>query len=608
MSVRVKLLDGYSSIDEQYANMIPEGKLVRLNQDGNLSMKFTKKEFADFKHWFMTSESIENRRTRSKVAAIFVSIYEPLINRKPTMIELFTYSRIGKGYLDQVGAIEMHRANIESIGYSFDFSKMGSGKTFIAMAIASLMDATVLIVCPDSVIAKWNSLSLLFNIPILYSPIPYTSLVTKGTRVPNFPKDTLFLREGKKVIDISNEVRNDVANILDSGNLLVIYDEIHDVRNKSANKSRGAAILSGALVNMGAKFMGLSGTPNMTTDMTWLTRGLSIGLAYPHEDWYDYKMIYVGIPEYRPTGVLNLVDMVRNNNELRELARKETVKYKLNYNAFDDIVDNDPEEVYYRKKILVSFVNSVLSAIFTGYHVIIEWASPDVVVYVRDLPVPSDPEDRKIVVENLTILKIILDQRQDLGKMQKGDIGTIMGALNTLSYYRAKAVMDDMIDAYDNGEHIVWSAFSKDANNYVANEFEHITGKEPLKIYDKYGKNPKRRAVIKEFQERGPRMLVANPEPISTGIDLDDKYGDQPRTVYASIHFGPERFFQFVTRFLRRDSKSDPLIYLPLFKFEDISEDTIINKMISQFWSHELLVGSNVKFEGLDVIHDMFAN
>jgi len=72
----------------------------------------------------------------------------------------------------------------------------------------------------------------------------------------------------------------------------------------------------------------------------------------------------------------------------------------------------------------------------------------------------------------------------------------------------------------------------------------------------------KRYDLLKPFQENNDdmRLIIANMDVLSTGIDLDDKDGKFPRYVFASPNYKTMVIQQMTYRFLRADTKSDTTI------------------------------------------------
>lgn len=72
-----------------------------------------------------------------------------------------------------------------------------------------------------------------------------------------------------------------------------------------------------------------------------------------------------------------------------------------------------------------------------------------------------------------------------------------------------------------------------------------------------------KKGLIDSFQnDRTKKLLIVNIKSINTGIDLDDKRGDERRVVFIIPDFKFSEVIQFMYRFKRLDSKSEPIIFL----------------------------------------------
>lgn len=69
--------------------------------------------------------------------------------------------------------------------------------------------------------------------------------------------------------------------------------------------------------------------------------------------------------------------------------------------------------------------------------------------------------------------------------------------------------------------------------------------------------------IIDEFQNNDKyKLLITNIGCINTGVDLDDKIGNQPRVVFIIPNFKFSETIQFMYRFKRLNSKSEPFIFM----------------------------------------------
>lgn len=88
-----------------------------------------------------------------------------------------------------------------------------------------------------------------------------------------------------------------------------------------------------------------------------------------------------------------------------------------------------------------------------------------------------------------------------------------------------------------------------------------------------------RGAVIALFQKPTTqyRVLICNIVVCNSGIDLDDKHGMFPRTVFVSPIYNTITLYQLCHRFLRIDSKSSPEVYMVYGS--ETPEHSIINSL-----------------------------
>lgn len=121
--------------------------------------------------------------------------------------------------------------------------------------------------------------------------------------------------------------------------------------------------------------------------------------------------------------------------------------------------------------------------------------------------------------------------------------------------------------------------------NYTDNIFKTCKALEqynPLVIYGKTT-NKQRRECLELFQrpDTEHRVLIVNSAVCSTGIDLDDKHGGFPRTVFISPNFNIIQLYQLGHRFLRfSDTKSSTRMYMVFASHA--SEARIIKKYVQK--------------------------
>lgn len=94
-------------------------------------------------------------------------------------------------------------------------------------------------------------------------------------------------------------------------------------------------------------------------------------------------------------------------------------------------------------------------------------------------------------------------------------------------------------------------------------DFETFCCNNKLKYLKINGSVKNKEEVINTFQNNADeKLLIINTASLNTGVDLDDKVGDTPRLIFLIPNFRFGEMLQFLYRFKRKDSKSEPKICL----------------------------------------------
>lgn len=99
-------------------------------------------------------------------------------------------------------------------------------------------------------------------------------------------------------------------------------------------------------------------------------------------------------------------------------------------------------------------------------------------------------------------------------------------------------------------------------------------------IFNGQVRKENRAALVDKFQEPNlnHRLFIGNIAASSTGIDLDDKYGEYPRYAFASPNYNILDLHQLTRRFVRLDTKSTAVFR---FFYGDVArkETSILNAL-----------------------------
>lgn len=140
-----------------------------------------------------------------------------------------------------------------------DTSSMRSGKTYVALWLAQKFNLKLFIVCPVTTMSVWKKTAIEYGVEVV-DIISYQSL--RG-QTDHQPKNN-FLDRTDEIIGKNKKTEftatQDYLDLLPDG-ILLIYDEVHNIKNNSAQYKACRALVE-ALINSetGSRFALLSGT------------------------------------------------------------------------------------------------------------------------------------------------------------------------------------------------------------------------------------------------------------------------------------------------------------------------------------------------------------
>jgi superfamily II DNA or RNA helicase len=421
----------------------------------------------------------------------------------------------------QVSHFSNIKSKLQKYSFCIDISPLGSGKTYVSAILSRDYEKTYVISTPN-VLTKWKQMK-------------------------TDHKLNVELYTFRKASDIH----------LEPG-CLVIIDEFHNFKNPSKQTIAFTGMLDDFSLSGGdldsVHMLCLSSTPfdkkshvqNITKvmglyrlDLSWYCKST--------QQWYFY-------------GYHQFITNLTNKNIINDTDKKNLLfpsRKNLEHNMF----------VLFeciKKKVSVKMQN-----IDNGYKCDITDVFKDTVKGFGPL------EDMKNLV--IKVRKNQIDGGQVMTK--------ISSICLDLEFYKTEDYIKDILKAYrDNPKHkIVMLLNYHKSINFVSKLLEKlgisyfcITGNTPKNIMSEY---------LKEFQSDTlhKRFLIGNLKVLSTGIDLDDKFGNRKRIVYVSPSFNSIDLYQSMARFHRFDTKSDSVVYIMYIKYIDLSEERLINNLKQKF-------------------------
>jgi len=152
----------------------------------------------------------------------------------------------GLAFLDSDQATHYERCKriLTSYGFYIDQSVMGSGKTYVALALAQSLGLTLLVIGPKSSLAMWEEKAKEYHVP-MHSTLSYQSLTGMGKGQPKHG----HLLKTRERDDNGDETISYTPNpswsetCAGSQGLLVVLDEAHNCKNPGNKEKASGALL-----------------------------------------------------------------------------------------------------------------------------------------------------------------------------------------------------------------------------------------------------------------------------------------------------------------------------------------------------------------------------
>jgi superfamily II DNA or RNA helicase len=419
----------------------------------------------------------------------------------------------------------------------FDMSSMGAGKTYTSTQLAlDLGFKHIITICPVSTEAKWGSMRKYgAKIDYIMSYQALRSVKNKQPkhglleRIDSYDEESntsfTFFNPTAKLIDMLKE------------GTLVILDEAQHIKNKNDQFLATQAIAKAVNESKSSsRMLLLSGTP------------------------IDKEEQAVNIMQMmRIIRSTKLFNYNKKDSRLTLYGAKEVVNYCM-------YIDEDKTEAFVRShpwrpenivhNCYLLFQNIIKPAISSAM------PSPPLDIDCKNGYYVINPEaDRKELMKAIAELHSSLryDERREMVTYTESSFGSITRSLKKIELAKIRSmarVARDVLESDPNSKVGLFATYveSLDILQDLLGDYN------PLRLDGSVNKN-KRQEVIDKFQEGNlkHRVIIANLQVASTGIDLDDKFGTFPRYAFAIPKYNILEMHQLTRRFLRLDSKSNPI-------------------------------------------------
>jgi hypothetical protein len=492
----------------------------------------------------------------------------------------------------QVDHFQRIKDIMQKFNFAQDLSMAGAGKTYTSAKLSLDPDMKfkhVIVVCPVSVQYKWLEMKERFGINII-EIISFCSV--RSTKCKQPKHGFLFRRDYRNTTldeDTGRTITMDHVEFhptepylkLVADGLLLIIDEIQNIKNVSAQFSSCQALIR-PIINMKtqSRVLLLSGSPIDKKDqVVTMLRGVHIMKSdrlsgYDPQrracKWEGMNHIQNFVIEHCPDG----------DYEFRRIVRK-----SLKLRNYDDYRYHTAKSGDLKPAVYKIYQTMLKPLIASSMPPPVFGSSLRKYNYICNM---FDKTEGDLLIRAVTILRNVTG-----GDMRRARINTIdeltavtqaLTMIETAKIGTFIRLTREIMEKYPTRKVVLCVNYTATIKDLATNlrEYDPIILNGSLNMIE-------RGEAIRKFQTQSTenRILICNVFVASTGIDLDDKNGDYPRTAIVSPNYSTITLYQLAHRFKRADTKSNaeivfcfckPAIELPILnslaKKSEVMKDT----------------------------------
>ena len=452
----------------------------------------------------------------------------------------------------QKSHVDILHSFLDQRQFAFDFSLMGSGKTFTSTRLAfERKFKHVVVICPTSVIPKWNAMKKLAK------DVPFRACISfQGLRSTTFhqPKHGLLHRfEQPSILQRAGSTpefstTTQYKSYVEEG-LLLIVDEVQNIKNYSSQYLAAKELISEIMkATPGSneardaatsKVLMLSASPIDKREQAvrfFRTLGvLNRNLAYWNPQ--THQMDWAGLRDVQ-VFCSSINDVSTNATPVR-LARESTFDNYV-YRLFINVIKEHCSATMRVEK------NSSLLKKFNAYYFIDKEGEEILRRGMSSLTTATRFEDGQVNMQGTEAAVRISSVVRALQVIETGKISLFS---RLVKKYASEQPQCKIVVAVNYSETINdLKRLLQDFNPLI------LQGASSVK---------QREQVLKHFSTPSleHRLLLCNQGVASTGIDLDDKNGNFPRICLVSPNYSSITAFQLGHRFHRIDTKSNATVH-----------------------------------------------
>jgi hypothetical protein len=424
--------------------------------------------------------------------------------------------------------------------FAFDFSLMGSGKTFTSTKLAfEGQFAHVIVVCPNSVIPKWNAMKT------LASDVPFRACVSyQSLRSTTFhqPKHKLLHRfESPTVLNRSTPefTPTDLYKSYVKEGLLLILDEVQNIKNFSSQYLAAQALISELMSTTNSKVLLLSASPiDKREQAVRIFRTLGV-LTRPLAYWnpQTFLMDWAGLND--------VVRFCQSISQVSTDATPQRTSREVNFESYVYRLFLNVIKTHCSSTMKVEKHATTLTKCNAYYHI--------------------DAEGEKILLRGMSSLTTATRFENGHVNMQGEDavsrISSVVRALQVIETGKISLfarLVQKYADENPYCKIVVAVNYCETLNDLCS----LLQSFHPLLLQGSTSVK-QRASVLEKFAAPSldHRVLLCNQSVASTGIDLDDKHGKYPRLCLVSPNYSSITAFQLGHRFHRLDTRSDARVH-----------------------------------------------
>jgi superfamily II DNA or RNA helicase len=447
----------------------------------------------------------------------------------------------------QVDHFEKLKGILERSFFAFDLSMLGTGKTYIGLKMFETLGLKHLVViAPVSVLNKWDGLTDGEYLGVSYATFRSTSKSNKLLKFETHPE----------IPRCCFEPTDYTKRLAEQGVLLVI-DESQNLKNNTLQNIAVKVFIKELKRYPQNKVLFLSGSPfdkkehalNYIT-LLGLTGGLPLTIYDKSTRMYDpegfYKLIDNLKSINRKDTEKHIADIIPEVSNIRVLTLKV-------YDLFIDVIKKHNSSSM--KEIVTELVITKQNSHYIEPEITVTQTIDQHLETIGSALAEWDYNQNRQLLKSFITTALVGIENCKLNIFVRLIISTLKNTNNKivigLNYTWSQVILRQLLEYFNVKSSLLNGSVTK------ANRKETI---------DLFNRNDD---IL--------RVLICNIEVISTGIDLDDKHGDRPRTVYLSPNYSTIAQYQVSHRVLRLDTRSNSTINMVVVK--DHSEISMLNTL-----------------------------